>query len=136
VQSIEHNPVFATFVAALERNAGDEAAAIMRTTFAGPDISRIRSPFADAGFDATLVRIGVFWTRFASVSRFLVEEAVSSPLAGPIDALDRPRLEALERDLAGALADYVDDDGVVVPLQTWIVTARRRGEERTPLPGG
>jgi hypothetical protein len=63
---------------------------------------------------------------FAPWAAQLVElAAASSPLAGPFGALDAGAQAALARDLDHALQAYVDDDGVVLPIQAWLVTARR-----------
>jgi ubiquinone/menaquinone biosynthesis C-methylase UbiE len=125
-RGLEHNAVFAALVAALERHAGSEAAGMMRAPFAGPDQSEIRRLMGDAGFDGTVIRIGAFAARFASVAQFLVEEVHSSPLVGPVGALDEGRYEALGQDLAEALTAYIDDNGgVLVPMQTWVVAAHR-----------
>jgi hypothetical protein len=112
-------------VAVLARHAGEGAAAMMRAPFAGPDRPEIRRLMGDAGFDGTVIRIGAFTARFASVERFLVEEVLSSPLVGPISELAEGRYEALGQDLADALTAYIDDDGLVLPLQTWVVAAHR-----------
>jgi hypothetical protein len=42
-----------------------------------------------------------------------------------VGALDPEVREALARDLDWALHAYVDDEGVVFPMQTWLVTGRR-----------
>jgi hypothetical protein len=42
-----------------------------------------------------------------------------------VDALDSEEREALAHDLDWALHAHVDDNGVVFPIQTWLVTGRR-----------
>lgn len=126
-RAIDHQPVFAAFVAALEQHAGPETAALMRRPFSGPDRDGLRKLLADAGFGETQVHIGGFLARFASPGEFLRQQVVSSPLAGPIGELDEGHREALRHHLDQALEPWADDDGVAVPLQTWLVTASRRG---------
>jgi ubiquinone/menaquinone biosynthesis C-methylase UbiE len=126
-RAIDHHPVFAAFVEALERHAGPETAALMRRPFSGPDRDGLRKLLADAGFGGTLVRIGGFLARFASPAEFLRQQVASSPLAGPVGELDEDRREALRHQLDQALEPWADDDGVAVPMQTWLVTASRQG---------
>lgn len=76
--------------------------------------------------------IGIGAVRFASPGEFLRQEAVSSPLAGPVGALDANVRSALARDLQSALQPYRDDDGVIFPVQTWLITAARQGAARVP----
>jgi ubiquinone/menaquinone biosynthesis C-methylase UbiE len=121
----EQNPAFLSFIDALERVAGAEAAGIMRRPFSGPGAEELRALMAGAGFEDISVRIGIIEARFASTRQFLLEQVESSPLAGPVGALDRDRTDALIREVDSALASYVDDDGVIYPLQTWLVSARK-----------
>jgi ubiquinone/menaquinone biosynthesis C-methylase UbiE len=127
---IRHSPGFAALTQALERHVGADAAAIMRAPFDGPDAATLRRLVLDAGFGEVRLRIGFGAVRFPSAEAFLGQQAASSPLAGPVGALGREVHEALARDLDWGLHAYVDDDGVVFPMQTWLVTGRRW--ERTP----
>jgi len=47
-------------------------------------------------------------------------------LAGPVGALDPPRLAGLADELDRVLAPYADDDGTVLPTQTWLISACRQ----------
>jgi ubiquinone/menaquinone biosynthesis C-methylase UbiE len=122
-RALEHSPAFAAFVGALQRHAGDEAAGIMRGPFGWSDRDAIRDVVAAAGFAAVRIRIGVVVVRFPSAEEFLRQEVVSSPLAGPVGALDSDGYRALGSDLARDLLACADDDGIAFPMQTWLVTA-------------
>jgi ubiquinone/menaquinone biosynthesis C-methylase UbiE len=124
-RSIEHHPVFEMLVEALDQHVTAEAADMMRSPFDGPDSDGLRRLLKDAGFDDPMIRIGVIAVRFPSAREFLRQEAVSSPLAGPVGALDDGRREALITQLDRTLVPYMDDDGVVFPMQTWLVRAAR-----------
>jgi ubiquinone/menaquinone biosynthesis C-methylase UbiE len=122
---IDQHPVFAALVSVLGRHAGEEAAAMMRAPFAGPRRAQIRDLLAGAGFTRATVRIGIVSVRFPSVPEFLRQEALSSPLAGPVGALDEQRYAELGNDLAVTLSGQLDDDGLAFPMQTWLATAYR-----------
>jgi ubiquinone/menaquinone biosynthesis C-methylase UbiE len=124
-RGLEHCPAFASFVQVLQRHAGDEAAGMMRAPFGWSDRGEIRDLVEAAGFEAVKIRIGVVVVRFPSADEFLRQEAVSSPLAGPVGALVDDRYRALGDDLARTLLPCVDDDGIAFPMQTWLVTASR-----------
>jgi SAM-dependent methyltransferase len=53
---------------------------------------------------------------------FLRQEAAGSPLGA---LLDPAQVEGLGAEIERDLAPYADDDGVVLPMQTWLVTAHR-----------
>jgi ubiquinone/menaquinone biosynthesis C-methylase UbiE len=124
-RSLEHHPVFTVLVEALEEHVGAEAADMMRSPFMGPGRDDLRRLLTEAGFSAPVLRIGVFTVRFPSPREFLRQEVVSSPLAGPVGALDASRRDALLAQVDRALAPYTDDDGVVFPMETWFAMTWR-----------
>jgi len=127
-RAIEHHPVFTALVRALEQHAGKETAALLRMPFSGPDRDGLRRLLTEARFDKILIRIATFAARFASPQEFLGQQVASSPLAEPIGALDEGRRDALSHHLDQALQPHADDDGIAVPMQTWLVTASRRNQ--------
>lgn len=124
-RALEHQPVFVRLVEALDAHVGPEAAATMRGPFAGPDRDALRQLLSETGLGDSVVRIGVLAARFPSPREFLRQEVASSPLSDPVGALDLGRRDALTDQVDQALQPYVDDDGLVIPLQTWFVTATR-----------
>ena len=123
---IEHNPAFVVFADALDHHVGAEAAAMMRAPFSGPDREQLRRLLVEASFSEVHIRIASILVRFPSPREFLRQEVVSSPLAGPVGALDPPRLAALGEELDRVMEPYADDDGTVLPMQTWLIGARRQ----------
>jgi hypothetical protein len=124
-RAVEHNPAFATLIEVLRRHAGADAAGIMSAPFAGPDRDELVQLLDDAGFARPEVRIGQVEARFASAAAFLREEVLASPLAGPVGSLGADQYARLGSDLARELAQYTGDHGLVLPMQTWLATARR-----------
>jgi ubiquinone/menaquinone biosynthesis C-methylase UbiE len=122
---IRYCPTYEALAGTLERHAGPEAGMMMRSPFSVWDTGQFRALFTHAGFPDVHVGIDVCCLRYPSCEEFVRREASSSPLAGPIGALDEATREALVRDLRTAIADYVDDDGVVCPLEVYVALARR-----------
>ncbi len=118
------NPLYATFADLLERHAGADAGAMMRSPFAAWGVADLRAMLADAGLRDVQVRIVCGGERYPSAAEMLRREVASSPLAGPLGALDTAVRDALVRDLEDALAEHTDDDGVVVPFQALAAFAR------------
>jgi hypothetical protein len=80
---------------------------------------------AGAGFEDVRVSTVVASARYPSPAELVRWEAASSPLAGPLGALEPERREALIADVAAALREQTGDDGVVFPQETHVVLARR-----------
>jgi ubiquinone/menaquinone biosynthesis C-methylase UbiE len=126
-RAIDHHLAFAAVVRALDRHVGAEAAAMMHAPFAGPDRDMLRHLLDHAGFGKISIRIGVLTVRFESAREFLRQEVASTPLAALVGAMDTVARDKLIRDLAIMLQSHLDDDGLVFPMQTWLVSAGRQG---------
>ncbi|HEY7488723.1 MAG TPA: methyltransferase domain-containing protein [Streptosporangiaceae bacterium] len=126
-RDLGHHPAFGAMVRALDRHIGDEAAAIMRSPFAGPRRDELRRLLATSGYDKIEIRVGIVTVRFDSAREFLWEEVACTPLAEPVGAMDDRGRDAMVQDFEEMLWPFLDDDGVVFPMQTWLVTAGHRG---------
>lgn len=122
---LEFHPSYARMADALGRHAGEEAAAMMRSPFSAWDVSEVRGLVREAGFRDVVVTIQIGSMRYPSPEEFVRREAASSPLAGPLGALTREVREALIRDVGEGIREYTDDEGVVFPMETYVVGASR-----------
>ena len=125
LRAIDHTPVYGPVAAALERHAGPQAGAMMRSPFPSWDREHLRALVSAGGFRDVQIRTDISHVRFPSVEALLQREAASSPLATTLSSLE-PRLwAALIRDLESSLGEFLDDDGIVFPMQTFVALARR-----------
>jgi ubiquinone/menaquinone biosynthesis C-methylase UbiE len=125
LRSLDHQPLYAALAEALERHAGPEAGAMMRSPFAPLEQGDLRDLAKGAGFREVRVLLDAGSYRYPSPSEMVRREASSSPLAGPLASLPPAKREALVKDFAAAVADHVDDEGVVVPYENHVLTATR-----------
>lgn len=125
LRPIEHNPGWALFAEVLERHAGPDAAALMRSPFPSLSTDQLRDLVAGAGFGDVRILLGIGPVRYPSAEEFFRWEAASWLLAAPLLSLKDDVREALIRDLREALRPYTDDDGIVFPAETYLIAARR-----------
>jgi SAM-dependent methyltransferase len=85
-----------------------ENAAIMRSPFGGGDLRTLVGGH---------VRISIREVRFPSAAEMLRQEVACSPMTVTVD-------DELEAAFTAALRDRTDDDGVVFPLETYVVRAQ------------
>lgn len=123
LRSLEYNPAYALLTEALAAHVGGEAAEMMRSPFSAWNASDLRLLVQGSGFETVTTTIEISSMRYPSVEEFLRREAASSPLAGPLGTMAPNARDALLADLEEALAAYVDDHGVVFPLETHVVVA-------------
>ncbi len=124
-RSTDYQPAYAVLADALERHIDDEAGEMMRSPFSEWDGEDLRMLAQDAQFDDVSVSIEIGSVRYPSVAAFVRREAASSPLAEPIAAVERTVRDELIREVEKALDAYIDDEGVVSPMESYVVTADR-----------
>ncbi|WP_255192463.1 class I SAM-dependent methyltransferase [Natronobeatus ordinarius] len=122
---LEFQPAYVLLADALARHVGDEAGAMMRSPFPAWDGENLRTLAQDAGFDDVSVTLEIGSVRYPSVEEFVRREAASSPLAEPLAAVEREVRDGLVREVEDALDRYLDDDGIVSPMESYVVTAER-----------
>lgn len=125
MRPIEYNPGYAALVEVLDDHLGPEAGAMMRSPFAAYSTEDLRALITEAGFQEETLTIGIGPVRYPSAEEFLRQEAASSPLAGPVGALNEKKRRAMVEDLEIALRPYRDDNGVVFPASTYLGLAHR-----------
>lgn len=125
LRSLAFNDGYEKLAEALDRHVGGEAGMMMRSPFRGYTREELHTLADDAGFGEPVVTIEISSVRYPSVEEFVRREAASSPLAGPLGSLDRDVREELIQDVAEALGDYIDDAGVVIPLESHVLVAQR-----------
>lgn len=125
MRSLDHHPAYERLAAALERHAGPEAGAMMRSPFPAWSREELRSLLEGAGLRDVRVRISLQRLRHASAAEFLRQEAASSPLAGAISSLSEMRMAALLDEIEAALLPYADDEGIIIPMECYMACGRR-----------
>jgi ubiquinone/menaquinone biosynthesis C-methylase UbiE len=118
-------PTYAILADALDRHVSAAAGRMMRSPFSLWTIAELRRLLVDAGFADVHLTIDVRSLRYPSIEELLRREAASSPLAAALGGVASGVRRALLDDLESALADHVDDDGIVCPVETYCAIARR-----------
>ncbi len=122
---LSFNPAYVVLADALERYVGDEAATMMRSPFPPWNDDDLRSFASTANFSEVSIAIEIGSVRYPSVSAFVRQEAASSPLADSLSDLAQEDQEAIVQDVREALEAYVDDEGIVFPMESYVLTAVR-----------
>lgn len=124
LRGLRHSPAYAPLADALEKHVAAEAGAMLRSIFPSWTREEMRALVREAGFRDPHVRSEVGSIRYPSAEEFLRQEAACSPLAGVLRGMPDAARAALVRELEAALGAHSDDDGIVTPMETWVVLAR------------
>lgn len=122
---LAYQPGYEVLSAALDHHVGEEAGGMMRSPFPSWDGDTLRSLAREAGFGDVSVTIEIGDVRYPSAEEFVRREAASSPLAAPLAAVDQAARDALIQEVEEELRDYLDDGGIVSPMETYVLTAHR-----------
>ncbi|WP_229380280.1 hypothetical protein [Haloterrigena salifodinae] len=79
----------------------------------------------DAGFDKRSLTIEIGSMRCPSVEEFVRREAASSPLSEPLGNVESEVRETLVEEVRSALEDYTDDEGVVFPMESYLLATQQ-----------
>jgi len=120
---LRHNPSHAVFAEVLERRVGPEAAATRRAPFALSDRDEIRSWVTNAQFRDVAVRLEACVVRFPSAEAMIRMMMAGTPLAAAMAKADAATLQTVITEVTAGLESYIDDLGLAVPMQCWLVTA-------------
>ncbi len=118
----EFVPSFAFLIQALEKHAGSGAADFMRAPFVMESVAQMRSLFEQAGFTNIEVAIRIDTLRYPSVAHLVRYETLNIP--EPEIHTQRVQ-ESITREMETLAEANIDDQGVVFPVQQFVVVATR-----------
>ncbi len=121
-RTAEHNPAFNYLITALEKHAGPEAAAFMRTPFVMDSVTDMRSLFEQAGFVDIRVAIRIETVRYPSVRHLVKFETLNITDA---EIHKEKMQQAITREMEKLAEAHIDDHGAVFPGQDFVVVANR-----------
>ncbi len=114
---IQYNPGFSVLAQALERHVSGEVAAIMHAPFSFGDAEKLQALIDAAGFAETQIRLQSDKVRFPSPEEYVRRQVISSPLSGPFGQVNEKARARLTSDFGTAMKAYLDDDGLVFPME-------------------
>jgi SAM-dependent methyltransferase len=121
---IEGSPGMAALVQALERHVGAEAANNRRAPFALGDARELVALIAAGGFHNIETHTLTETARFRSPEDLVAYQLAATPLS-TLGALSDEVLGAVAEDVRAALAAYLEDGALAVPMEAHLVVARK-----------
>jgi ubiquinone/menaquinone biosynthesis C-methylase UbiE len=121
---IRFNAGHSVFADVLQRRVSNEAAETRRAPFKLSDQNEIRTLVADAGFHDVVTSLTTRIARFASAEAMVRIMIAGTPLGATMNNNDSEVLQSVIGEVTAGLVEYVDDRGLAIPMQGWVVTAR------------
>jgi SAM-dependent methyltransferase len=122
-RAVERTPGFLVLGQALARHISPEAGVL--PPFALGDAAGLIAEVAAAGFHDVTTQTASRLLRYASPEEFARTYIISTPLADLLAQVDEAKHTALLTDVSAALQPYIDDNGLVFPIESQIIMARK-----------
>jgi ubiquinone/menaquinone biosynthesis C-methylase UbiE len=110
---------------AVERHAGAQAAATLRTSRICPNPDALQRLVSQAGFRDVHVRARTLHRRLPQIAHFVLRHLAATPVADAVAALSEQARAQLADEARKALAQYQEGDAVVFPETAHVVIAVR-----------
>jgi SAM-dependent methyltransferase len=121
-RSVEHQTGMRALEEAMARRLGPAAASLPPLSLG--DRETLRGLIAAAGFRDIRIRAEVKTARYVSADRFVRMRVEGAPtMIGALRDLGPDAIAGIVADVAEALRDYVDDEGLAFPQAAHVATA-------------
>jgi ubiquinone/menaquinone biosynthesis C-methylase UbiE len=124
-RSIEHCPWQVAIADAIERNVGNEPAALVQSAFRFGDAEELRQIIATAGFDDVEIRVERETIHHASLAEYVPGYISATPVAAAVAGVDAKAQDKITADVRDALATHLVGDGLAAPIEAHLAIADR-----------
>ncbi len=124
-RAIEHSPCHLAIAEALRRHVGTEVATRFQAIFSFGDRGALNSAMVEAGFRDIDIQVDTVMRRLLPPSESIPGLLASTPVGPQIAALEEARRRTIVDEVAIALSQYSDTEGLTVPQQTHIALGRK-----------
>lgn len=121
---LQYAPGHEAIADVVEEFVGPEAAAVRRAPYQMGGREVLRPLMEDAGFEHVKLRIDTIIIRFESAEHMVRCLIAGTPLSAFMADAEPETVGAVVTAMEKRLDDYVDDDGLAIPMQIWCITAR------------
>ena len=121
----EKSPHVGVICDVIGRYFGDEATSLFKKACSLSDRTELKNLVRDAGFSGIRIKAGIKIARHPSLAELLPAYFSIFPVAKEIAAMQEKDRERMFQDLVTALAAYRENDGLAVPTENYIVTAKK-----------
>jgi ubiquinone/menaquinone biosynthesis C-methylase UbiE len=124
-REIEHSPGFAILAAALERYAGADAAAVIRSAFTLGNQEELHSLLLLARFRSINIEAASGTAHFDSIETFVKSQLMNPALTPYLTNMPAPSRVEMFGVLTNALKPHVNQYGLVFPMGAYLISAKK-----------
>lgn len=122
---IKYSPFYESLSRALEKYVNMKAASMLSAAFTFGDYGKLKTLFSEAGFNGIHISIVIKQMSCPSLDEFVMGGIMATPFYRDIQDMQESKREEMLREIYNANQDYIDDNGLAAPLESYIVTAKK-----------
>jgi ubiquinone/menaquinone biosynthesis C-methylase UbiE len=120
---IEYSPFYASLYKVLEKYISIKAASTLSGAFNFGDLRKLKTLFANAGFNNININIVIKQMSYSPFDEFVVGGMMATPFFKDIQEMNESKREKMLLEIYKSNQDYIDDNGLAAPLESYIVNA-------------
>ncbi len=123
---IEYSPFYESLCKVLEKYINAKAASMLSGAFSFGDDKKLKTIFANAGFSSININIVVKQMSYSPFEEFVMGGIMATPFFKDIQQMQKSKREEMLLEIYKSNQDYIDDNGLVAPLESYIVNAKKQ----------
>lgn len=122
---IKYSPFYESLCKVLEKYINAKAASMLSGAFSFGDHMKLKTLFSNAGFRSINVNIVIKQMSYSPFEEFVMGGIMATPFFKDIQGMQESKRGELLTEIHKLNQDYIDDNGLVAPLESYIVTAKK-----------
>ncbi len=122
---IEYSPFYASLCKILEHYLNRKAASMLSGAFDFGGYEKLKTLFKNAGFNNIKVNIVIKQMSYSPLDEFIAGGLMASPFFKDIQEMQESKREEMLLEINKSNQDYIDDNGLAAPLESYIVNAEK-----------
>jgi len=122
---IKYSPFYKSLCKILEKYVNAKAASMLSGAFSFGDYKSLKTLFSNAGFRKININIVIKQISYSPFEEFVMGGIMASPFFKDIQRMQKPEREEMLLEIYKSNQDYIDDAGLVTPLESYIVSVKK-----------
>ncbi len=122
---IKYSPFYASLCMVLEEYVNEKAASMLSNAFNFGDHGKLKILFTNTGFNSTKINIVIKQMNYFPFDEFVIGGIMATPFFKDIQQMQESKREEMLSQIYKLNQAYIDDNGLVAPLESYIVSAKK-----------
>ncbi len=122
---IQYSPFYASLCMVLKEYVSEKAASMLSSAFNFGESGKLSALFNNTGFKNININIVVKQMSYSPFDEFVIGGIMATPFFEDIKQMPESKREEMLSQLYKLNQNYIDDDGLAAPLESYIVNAKK-----------